>query len=289
MSDDGLTIPDTAKASAGALIRQSREAAGVHLVSLAAALKVPVRKLEALEANRWHELPDATFARALAASVARHLKMDVPAVLALLPDGGAAALVAPAGLGRVDHGSMAAAVSSGLSASTGWWVGGILVAAGLLYAVPDVVPLFTAQDVTPAEVSAPANAASVAPSETSQVASPAPLAASTTVVDPVAPASTAQPVADALVPASPVAVGAEPPTDLLMVQAVSDTWLEVTDQAGQVRIQRVLKQSERVLFSEGAPFRVVLGNASGATVKVRGTAFDVAAVAKNNVARFEVK
>jgi len=65
-------------ASAGTLLRQAREAAGLHVSSLAASLKVPVRKLEALEEDRYEELPDAVFVRALASSVCRTLKSIPP-------------------------------------------------------------------------------------------------------------------------------------------------------------------------------------------------------------------
>ena len=42
-------------------------------------------KLELLEANRFDELPDATFTRALALSVCRVLKIDATPVLVRLP------------------------------------------------------------------------------------------------------------------------------------------------------------------------------------------------------------
>ena len=71
--------------SAGALIRQARESVGLHIAALAVALKVPVKRLEALEADRFDLLPDAVFARALAGSVCRALKIDVAPILALLP------------------------------------------------------------------------------------------------------------------------------------------------------------------------------------------------------------
>ncbi len=73
------------QASAGWLLRQAREAAGVDLASLAVALKVSVKKLEALESDRLDLLPDAVFVRALAASVCRALKIDAAPVLARLP------------------------------------------------------------------------------------------------------------------------------------------------------------------------------------------------------------
>ena len=37
--------------SAGSMLRQAREMAGLHIGALAVALKVPVKKLEALEAE----------------------------------------------------------------------------------------------------------------------------------------------------------------------------------------------------------------------------------------------
>jgi cytoskeleton protein RodZ len=52
---------------------------------LAVALKVPTRRLEALESDRWDSLPDIVFVRALAGSVCRHLKLDPQPILALLP------------------------------------------------------------------------------------------------------------------------------------------------------------------------------------------------------------
>ncbi len=72
-------------ASAGALLRQCRETQGFKLDVLAQALRVSPAKLEALEADRLDELPDAMFARALTLAVCRQLKVDAAPVLALLP------------------------------------------------------------------------------------------------------------------------------------------------------------------------------------------------------------
>ncbi|HET8747917.1 MAG TPA: helix-turn-helix transcriptional regulator, partial [Ramlibacter sp.] len=83
MSEYQASAPDGV--SAGTLLRQAREAAGLHVATLAANLKVPVRKLEALEEDRYEELPDAVFARALASSVCRTLKVDPAPVLQRLP------------------------------------------------------------------------------------------------------------------------------------------------------------------------------------------------------------
>jgi cytoskeletal protein RodZ len=66
-------------------MRQYREANGFELDALAQALRVSPAKLEALEADRLGDLPDAMFARALALAVCRQLKTDAAPVLALLP------------------------------------------------------------------------------------------------------------------------------------------------------------------------------------------------------------
>src|SRR5512140_1967919 len=71
--------------SAGTLWRRAREAAGRHVAALAVSLKVPVRKLEALEADRYDLLTDAVFVRALAGSICRNLKIDPQPVLERLP------------------------------------------------------------------------------------------------------------------------------------------------------------------------------------------------------------
>lgn len=79
------TTSTTLSHTAGDLLRQYRVAQGFKLDVLAQALRVSPAKLEALEANRLEELPDAMFARALTLAVCRQLKTDAAPVLALLP------------------------------------------------------------------------------------------------------------------------------------------------------------------------------------------------------------
>lgn len=78
---------------AGAQLRAAREAQGLHIGALAVALKVPVKKLEALEADRFDLLPGIVFSRALALSVCRTLRLDPQPILARLPQTNAAAAV----------------------------------------------------------------------------------------------------------------------------------------------------------------------------------------------------
>lgn len=72
-------------ATAGAILRKAREDAHVQLPTMAATLKVPEHKLEALEADNYNAFPDHVFMRALAMGMCRSLQIESEPVLALLP------------------------------------------------------------------------------------------------------------------------------------------------------------------------------------------------------------
>jgi cytoskeleton protein RodZ len=76
---------------------------------------------------------------------------------------------------------------------------------------------------------------------------------------------------------------------VLRLQARQESWAEVTNGTGTVVLQRLLQPGERVEFSAAPPYSVLLGNAGEVQVTVRGRAFDAAAIARNNVARFEAR
>ncbi len=77
--------PPLGSSGADSLLKRAREAQGLTLEGLAATLKVTPAKLAALEAGRYQDLPDAAFARALAMTVCRVLKIDPAPVMAGLP------------------------------------------------------------------------------------------------------------------------------------------------------------------------------------------------------------
>ena len=296
---------------APALLRQAREAAGLHIAALAASLKVPVRKLEALEAGRYDELPDLTFARALASSACRHLKVDPAPVLAEIPQKTVAALD--------QVGAINTPFKPGIDepASSPWgWLSrpAVLVAIALLLGAVVIVfmPSMGTQNAAP--VMPPV----AATDEQSPSQEPEPLAAPSTVTEtlavPAAPASAAGPLDPAqtpavqpgvaVVPAAPTAVVAPAPAvptpapapiaaaaaaPTLSITTKADTWLEVTSLSGTVMVKRMLKAGELVEFAEPATYSVLLGRADGAEVKVRGRAFDLTPFVRNSVARFEVK
>ncbi|MFA7558784.1 MAG: helix-turn-helix transcriptional regulator, partial [Hydrogenophaga sp.] len=126
-------------------LRRAREEAGLHIVALASALKVPVHKLEALEEGRYDELPDMVFARALASSVCRHLQVDPGPVLDEIPHPDATlgeiprAISAPFRTTAVDLGGSATAGSGGMKKAA-WLAGALVLAAVVVMLLPENMP-----------------------------------------------------------------------------------------------------------------------------------------------------
>jgi hypothetical protein len=81
LNHDSASAQDTA----GALLRTARQSQGLDIATLAALLKVPVHKLQALEQDKPELLADPVFARALAASMCRILQLEAGPVLHRLP------------------------------------------------------------------------------------------------------------------------------------------------------------------------------------------------------------
>ena len=83
--DQAPTVSPVAGLSAGQWLRQARERAGLDLGLLSALLKVPVRQLQALEADQHDQLMGTAFVRSLTRSICKHLNVDPQPALDLLP------------------------------------------------------------------------------------------------------------------------------------------------------------------------------------------------------------
>ncbi|WP_454722361.1 RodZ domain-containing protein [Delftia acidovorans] len=319
--DEAGTQGENAQTSmtAGTLLRQAREAAGLSLAGLAAALKVPAPKLEALEADDYAAFQDHVFMRALAQSVCRTLRMDSASVLALLPRTQLKSLAD-------DRGSINATFKERSFKATGTSLGRengsrkvaiivllLLAAAAAVYFLPKhegdaeepqagasdaaalVQPAGTVSEpvaaqepvapaaTTPADVpAAPATASAPATSAPAAAAVPAP--ASTTT--PAAPAADAPAEGAA---ATSAATAAQTPGGVLVMKANAQSWVQVKDSSGRVVLQKTLAAGESIGAEGALPLSVIIGNASGTEVRVRGELLEVAKTTRDNVARFEVK
>ena len=300
----GGKLPGTEAASAGAMLRAARQQQGLHIAALAAAMKVPPARLEALEAGRYHELVDTTFTRALAQAMCRALRIDPVPVLALLPGS------SPDALGRVDGGlntPFREHGGRGLPADWApwrhpvlWLVALLLLAAAAFVLVPagalrdPPLPAAGAPLMPPdAPASAPVGAllapamdAAAAPLS-NRPGSGAPAAAelvgaaavSAANVLPVASGSSG--LAPAAVSAS--ALGASDAAATVHVRALKDTWIQAVDANKQTLLARMLPAGETVALSPAMPLRLRIGNVDGTELLLRGQPVDLSAGKRDNI------
>ena len=314
----GLSMSEVVESgvTAGGLLKEARQAAGMHIAALAVALKVPVSKLEALEADNYTVLPYTLFVRALASSVCRTLKIDPAPILSLLPQSQSPRLsVDSAGINAPVKGSAGKSSSSSSASFAGSGSGSrsvvlvvlaLLVGAVVLFFVPrhstpgdssDPVPV-AVPDALPANASEPAPAvvpptverpadASISASPAAASAASVPVSAAPPAAAPPAPAAAGSGLSAGAVSAADGA--ADAPSGPLVLRARGASWVQVRDANGALALQRNLAAGESVSVSAPTPLAVIVGRADATEVIVRGKPFDLTAVARENVARFEVK
>jgi len=298
----GLAGPD--ERSAGALLRAARERRGLHIAALAASIKVSPRKLEALEADRYADLLDMTFARALAQTVCRALKIDAQPVLDKLPQAGDLPKLAQVGggLNAPFRGSPASRNPSEFvfHRRPAFWATLVVLLAALAMAMlperwmmwhgtepwSSWLPTYLIQ-TTPA---VPAAAAAKSPT----------IAVASVVVAPQAwpQASAAAPSPQAMGAASavietvhsaPLAVQTgSAAAGVLTVRANAESWVEVQDARGQMLLSRNVQPGEAVGLDGALPLRVTIGNAAVTQLVFRGQPIDLATSTRDNVAKLQL-
>lgn len=311
----------TLGSSAGAMLRAARERQGMHIAMLAAMMKITPGKLEALEADRYDELPDLAFVRALAKTVCRTLKIDSQPVLDKLPS-----LSRPERLEHTAVGLNTPFREGGGSRSDSqrwqwlrrpaWWATALVLVGALVmaFAPPSWLQRLTGNagpSATPSAISTPLGKAPSAvvtevlpgPAGTSAavptVSAPASLATTAAVVaapvrkpDLMGPprADEAKVAVDTVhaVPSSTSPIAA-PVAGVLVIRAKAEAWVDVSDARGRPLVARTLLAGETVGIDGEAPFRLRLGNAPNTEVRFRGETVDLAPRSTGTSARFELK
>lgn len=286
--------------TAGALLRQARQSQGLDIDTLAALLKVPVQKLQALEKDQFDQLLDPVFARALASSLCRILKLDPAPVLQRLP------AIAAFKVRSQNRGINAPfrARSGGHGASMWSHISRPVVLVGLALLLGALVLIFLpaiqqeiarfkpegqgsasqSELVEPVSITTPVTTQVMVNSGVSGIASTPP------VDQPLPPAEVQAFVSTpAAVPASLPLVNAADANAAVTFSATAESWVKVTDAKGVVVLNRALRAGESAGASGALPLAAVIGRADAIQVQVRGQAFALGSVTKNNVARFEVK
>ena len=75
---------------------------------------------------------------------------------------------------------------------------------------------------------------------------------------------------------------------LVLKVNTGQSWVKVKDGAGKVVLEKTLSKDESATAEGQLPLSVIVGNAKGTQVTVRGEPFDISST-RDNVARFEVK
>ncbi len=289
--------------SAGAQLRKAREAQRLPIEALAAAIKVPPQKLKLLEADRFVELPDPAFARALAQTVARYLKIDPAPVLALLPP------AIPNRMSNLTEGlnepfrerALDGFAWSRLASPSVWAPLLLLLLAAWLYlAPPELLSRLTRSAQTVVRGAEPVGTAGDAaggsvvtevlrtPGAAAPLQPGAPMAVSgEPAIQPAFPSATsntptASVAASSALPNNPAGAG------VLQVEATGASWVEVVDADKRSLIARNVAAGETLQLEGVPPLRVKIGNANSVALRYKGEAVDLAPATRGSVARLRL-
>lgn len=304
--------------SAGRMLKKARLDTGLHIAALAVSLRVPVKRIEALECDQLDQLPDVVFARALASSICNTLKVDPSPILDKLPKVASPrlnrdeiAINTPIGVSKTNNTNEAGVLSI---FSTAWFLGVLLLCAGaagiyfwpksLISSVPEgavttknlqeigvsqakevqltvdnmVVPNSTVGSSLGGSALGISDAATIA---TGIVAKSVSNVAVTT--------PEAKVVKTTSVPTNSIAPIVPTNGDkLITFKATGQTWVEVKKTSGATVFKKLLNDGETASASGNTPWLVIVGRADVTQVEVRGKPVDLALISKNNIARFEV-
>jgi cytoskeleton protein RodZ len=313
MSDSGVNgqpVSDEAddrpaKISPGARLAALREERGWTVEQVASQLNLAPRQVQAIERDDHAALPGMAIVRGFVRAYAKLLKIDAAPLLADL--GGETVLVHESltpqkSLSTPFADSRMPSMTERPAVSSKWVVGAlllVLVAVGIWASRNG-----GEQAVSPEQASTAAKegAASTAGTEENKAASevkpeqsptpPADAAASVAATPepaPQAPAPAAASPTPSAQPAAPEAVPAAS-KDALQLTVREESWIEIRRSGDNgVLLSRIMKPGESETIQVKEPVSVVIGNATGVDVALRGSPVELKASSKNNVARLTVK
>jgi cytoskeleton protein RodZ len=296
-------ITQPAVNAAGDALRAAREAAGLSIDAVAQQLKLAPRQVRALEDGDYAALPGRTFVRGFVRNYARLLDLDADAVVAALPDAMAAPAPEQSALGATTRGMGELPVTQpSRNASWSRWLIPLLlialIGAAAYYeltrqnAVPVSVDKPLAVKPVPLDPIGPPGSPGtplptpVAPSDAPVTSTPR--AETEAAAQPLATPAPTESVGTASLPITvapaPPATPATPAATLVIAYRGA-AWTEVRDANGQRLLVTTGVAGTSETVSGTPPFDLTLGNASHASVRWRGEAFDLAPHVKGNVAR----
>ena len=291
MSADDTTVqtPPATLPTPGASLRAAREAAQLTPKAVAAELRLPEEKLQALEQDQYERMASDTFVRGYIRRYARIVKLDGEELIAAY-EGYLQQLRAtteqvtqaqdrPGGGGKLPNWAMPAAIVVGLIV--------VWALAVSLFTERPAEPVAAApqpQVVNPAaadeiEVDVFPGAADAANDSGETLPAPAPAAGGAAV--------TSAAATRAAVP-EPEQPAPAPLEDRIDFVFSDECWIEVTDASGAVLIADLQQAGQSLSLSGTAPFSVMLGNARAATLALNGAAVAVNPISGRKTLRLTV-
>ena len=282
--------------SAGALLAEAREAAGLSIDTVAQQLKLAPRQVIAIEEGDYTQLPGRTFIRGFIRNYARLLNLDAERVLGALPAGTEAPMLesptlhptAPTigELPTTDHSK---------PNWTRWSIPLTLIAIAVAAGVYEWLRPATNGHATSARESAPV-AERAGPPAAPQVEKttaappvatvPAPEKSDTPLANPLAGgASPADASAAAASASSPAAPAPAVEQQELVLTFRDNSWTEVRDRDGHVLLSRMNAAGSTQSLSGTPPLDVVIGNASDVELIYKGQPVNLVPYTRGNVAR----
>lgn len=281
--------------SVGLQLRRAREARGMTVEGVGAAIKLAARQVEAIEADDYARLTSATYARGFIRNYASLMGLDAQALLAQLDRHEVRARPQ-----LVEQANVGVAMPS-QSARRKWMLPLLALSVPALAAIALYVWFeFWPADAQPAAAVEPTPAV-VAPPE----AEATPEAPATEPVLPVDPQTATVPAevpppnpspdaaaTAALPPASAQpapAAPAVPGQRQLNFRFTADSWIEMRDAQGRIVLSELNRAGSTRSLTAVFPVSLVIGNAKSVTMDIDGTPYDLAPSTKVEVARLRLE
>lgn len=265
MADGALVAQER---GCGQRLRNAREAAGLSVADVATRLKMPVRIIEALEAEDWARIGAPVFVRGQLRSYSRMLGLPIEPVQSA------------SGVAPIEPTHLVAHWRTPLLQRVADQVGGRLVYIVITALI--VLPVWVAtrshldsSEELAAPLDVPADKLAAA-QQTDAAAQPAVREPSTVVASMVPPRQSAP--APAMTSTAPE----------LSLHVNDDSWVQIRGKDGSTIEEALLKSGETRTYPAANIDRVVLGNAKAVEVQRNGQAQDLTPFMRASVARFTV-
>lgn len=256
---ENLPLQSNSPIKLGMTLRAAREQQGWSLADVESQIKLPIQRLQALENEDFAQLPDMSFVRGFVRSYGKLLRLDVPMLLAALPDAPQTVeAIAPVAADV----PLTSQVAIRRKQNVVWLAAAaavVLIAA--IFAIwsintPKTKPAPKLQDQEIGQVEFPAAlpASSVAFSASSMVVTPQSAVVATTL-----PAS-------AVIPAGSVS---------LRLVFDEEAWVEVKEHSGKTLSSQLNPTGSELTLTGRPPFSLVIGNSPSVHLYYKGAEVDL--------------